>query len=98
MAGSVWNGNFAVAKYWKNGIRVNLGSETSTSYAMAIAVSGSDSHVVGWGGDNLGPKYAKYWKNGVEVPLTDFSEDYSEATDVAVSGSDVYIVGRVRKE
>ncbi len=98
LAGMVSNGKSGVARYWKNGNRVTLGKDSDISAAMAIAVLGNDVHVVGWGGSYPnGRLFAKYWKNGVEVPLTDHSEDYSIADDIAISGSDIYFVGYVRK-
>jgi hypothetical protein len=97
VCGIASNGQHGVARYWKNGSRITLGKDIDMSAALAIAVPGNDVHVAGWGGKRDGPFYAKYWKNGVEVPLTDQSETNSFAIDIAISGSDVYIVGYVQK-
>lgn len=97
VAGMASNGKYGVARYWKNGIQVTLGNDSEMSAAMAIVASGTDVHVVGWGGPPDGPFYAKYWKNGIEIALTDHSEDYSTAGDMAISGNDVYFVGYVQK-
>ena len=97
LAGMSSNGKNGVARYWKNGIRVTLGKDSDISAATGIVVKGNDVYVVGWGGDPNGHLYAKYWKNGVEVSLTDQSENLSIAKDIAIFGSDVYIVGYVEK-
>jgi hypothetical protein len=99
LAGSVSVGGKRVASYWRNGNRVSLASDTDSSFAFAITTRNSDVHVVGQKGSHYAEKnyYATYWKNGVEVSLTDHSEDYSVAKDIAIAGNDVYIVGYVKK-
>ncbi|MCE7040414.1 hypothetical protein [Dyadobacter sp. CY312] len=98
LAGMASNDKSGVARYWKNGSRVTLGKDTDISAALAISVIGNDVHVVGWGGSYPnGHLYAKYWKNGVEVSLTDHSENLSMAEDIAIVGSDVFIVGYVER-
>jgi len=85
-------GNFA-ACYWKNGVLVDLYSDTSGSSsarANAIAVSGTDVYAAGWVGP-VGAPRACYWKNGVRTDL--YLADNSEGLGVAVSGTDVYVAG-----
>lgn len=80
------------AKYWKNGVGVVL---TGGNQANGIAVDGSDVHVSGWGTDPVtGNFVAKYWLNGVLTDLSD-GTDNEIAFGIALSGSDVFISGRV---
>jgi len=85
------------AAYWKNGQTTVLTSEESL--ATAIAIDGKDVYVTGVIGGyerkNLYPGYGNggvgvYWKNGEVYPL-EGSSPYPQY--IAVSGSDVYIVG-----
>jgi hypothetical protein len=48
VAGVENNGLFDVAKYWKNGIPVNLSDGYSQACANSIVVSDSDVYVAGW--------------------------------------------------
>lgn len=87
-----------VAKYWKNGVDVELkGTEDlTTSNAFSIAVAGGDVYVVGYtnGGVNGGNyKKAKLWKNGIDVDITDGLKYNAVAHSIAVTGSDVYVAG-----
>jgi hypothetical protein len=74
-----------VAKYWKNGIATILGD--SASYAICMAVSGTDVHVLGYEDGN-----AVYWTNGVPHILQSGSPNPAVA-GIAVSGTDVYVAG-----
>jgi hypothetical protein len=70
-----------LARYWKNGVAINLGSGLAT----AIAVVGTNVYVAGYDGG----RNAKYWKNETQVPLT----NSIGATSIKVVGSDVYVGG-----
>ena len=91
------------AVFWKNGNSETLaygGGFFVPAEATAMAISGPDVYIAGavpgaFPGTNTGHKVAVYWKNGVQVNLTPDSV-LSVATDIAVSGSDVYVVGRER--
>ncbi len=82
-----------VAKYWKNGNAVILGTGSGASDANAMAISGGDVHVVGSEINPAGIYVAKYWKNGVAISLTDGSRN-AFANDVFIQGNDVYIAGQ----
>jgi hypothetical protein len=80
------------AKYWKNGVGVTLPGGTA---ANGIVVVGTDVHVCGYGVNpstfNL---VALYWKNGVLTTLSD-GTNHVLASGIAVSGTDVYVSGKV---
>jgi hypothetical protein len=83
--------NNYVARYWKNGNRVNLSGGTNNSYANSIAVSGTDVYAAGY--EEIGYQWiAKYWKNGNPVNLTDGTK-YAQITSIAASGNNVYVAG-----
>src|ERR1017187_3829195 len=93
VAGVENNGLFDIAKYWKNGIPVNLSDGYYQASANSIIVSGSDVYVAGWLRNGIdGKAIAVYWKNGIPVNLTDGSHE-TYATSIAVSGNDVYVAG-----
>lgn len=67
---------------------VNLaGSIISSSAALRILPYTADVYVTGFEGN-----YACYWHNGLRVPLSDGTVP-ARATDIALAGSDIYIVG-----
>ena len=89
--------------YWKNGVITGLDvGILGTAQAFAIAVSGNDVYVAGSTNPLPVPNayaHAVYWKNGV---ITDLVADpavytYAQAWGIAISGTDVYICGSVRK-
>jgi hypothetical protein len=69
-----------IAGYWKNGIRTNFESNT-TSYDIAVA--GSDVYVVGMINTGTGLK-ACYWKNGVRTDLHDTVYNNARATSIVL--------------
>ncbi len=68
------DGNFFVAKYWKNGSAVSITDGTNYSMANSIAVQGNDIYLAGMelkGPFMQGNPVTQYWKNGNEVPVQD---------------------------
>jgi len=63
----------SVAKYWKNGIAMNLSNGSTSAHASCIAVSGNDIYVAGYE-SNASNDIATYWKNGIPVFLTEGSK------------------------
>jgi hypothetical protein len=76
---------FSVATVWKNGKAIALADTTANSYAYSITSSDTDVYISGYA--NGSPCY---WKNGKMVTLPG---TYSLGVGIAVSGSDVYVVG-----
>ena len=83
------------AVYWKNGEIIPLTDGTQDAEAVHISVTGNDVHVYGVERISLGEGYStslfRHWKNGKVVSDNDF--DMSHIRDMAISGSDIYIVG-----
>ena len=89
----------SIAACWKNGVPVNLATDTTiSSGATSIAVNGNDIYVAGYIGfadfisDTSNHKIAAMWKNGIITKLTDGTTDAS-ANAVALNGSDIYLAG-----
>lgn len=85
-----------VAKYWKNGVDIPLGSTIGlvTTSANSIAVVGSDIYIAGYGrGGAYIRQTAWYWKNGARVILPTETSFESAANAVTVAGSDLYVAG-----
>lgn len=91
------NGNVTVAKYWKNGQEVILGTGERESEARSVFVENGDVYVAGYekvvhksgtGTVNV----ARYWKNGEAVDLTDRSYR-AEANAIFVLDGNVYVAG-----
>lgn len=85
--------------YWKNGSPVQLGyadfvGNWNSGRAMAIAVSGNNVYVGGYGTFSSwnvgGTPYGAFWKNG--IPVDDLN-DFRYVFSLAVSNNDVYIAG-----
>ncbi len=88
VAGTEVKGTINVAKYWKNGVSVDLTDGRNSAFAYSIVVSGNDVYVAGTDG-----LVAKYWKNGTPVTLTYQPKYRAFANSIAVSGNDVYVAG-----
>ena len=84
---------YAVAKYWKNGVPVELTDGTKPAAALSMFVSGSDVYVSGFACSTTdsGCQQAVYWKNGFPAALSTTSDTL--ATSITVSCSNVYAVG-----
>jgi hypothetical protein len=90
VAGSELEGGYAIAKYWKNGLSVDLPTRLE-GLATDGLVSGADVYVCGQ--DSL---YAVYWKNGVETVLPgSYVGRAGAANAMCISGSDIYIAGSI---
>ncbi len=79
------------AAYWKNGAFVKLSKDLPAA-ANRIFVQDKDVYVAGYEMNTGGVNIAKYWKNGNEVLLSKSNSD-AMATDLIVSGTDVYVAG-----
>jgi hypothetical protein len=93
------------AMYWKNGQPVYLSASdsASTSIASSIFVSGSDVFIAGLVLTKKNNQFPTYWKNG-EINWLNASPRhsngglYGNATSIYVSGSNVYVAGRITGE
>jgi hypothetical protein len=93
------------AEYLKNGTVIVLPNPSGTDEAQAdsIVVSGSDVYIAGVASDSTtGNSVNLYWKNGTPVVLSNPSGTSTEmftvfANSIAVSGSNVYVVGTVHE-
>lgn len=84
------------AKYWKNGIAVNLPENESHGYridwVVPIAVANNNVYVAA--SLNNGSEYiAKQWLNGIEQDLFEDGTEDVETTGMAILGKDVYVTG-----
>jgi len=101
VAGYEGDSTTSLAVLWKNGVRQQLSAGNNVrSYANSVYVSGSNVYVVGReAGENpAGPGQnpvawmrAVLWKNGVRQQLS--ANNWSSASSVFVSGSDLYVAG-----
>ena len=83
-----------VAKYWKNGVPVELTTGLEPAIAFSISVSGTDVYVAGWENRTLtGGGIAKYWKNGAAVELT--TQPNTWASSIVASGANVYVAANI---
>src|SRR5260370_38152401 len=86
VAGIESNGTNDVAKYWKNGVSVELTDGTHQGFVNSIFVDGTDLYVAG-GETEPGITKSKYWKNGVPVVL----ENGEMAQSIPASGTGGYV-------
>jgi hypothetical protein len=106
VVGYEYNGNFKVAKYWKDGVATLLSDTTKDSQAMSVSISNGNVYIAGvekneYGGmDWDNSKRPRCWKNGTSVPLNvlDFGVGVSTningvATSVHTYNNNAYIVG-----
>ena len=85
-----------VAKYWKNGIPVELTNGNYDAHAMSIFIDQGDVYVAGYEKISEDIYVTKYWKNGVSYSLEERnypSEPYTLATSIYVTSSNVYVAG-----
>jgi hypothetical protein len=89
------NTGIYVAKYWKNGVAVNVSDGTKTAYAVSVYVVGNDVYVAGLEKNLITGLFdAKYWKNDVEVQLTNGANGLSTTSNaIFVFENDVYVAG-----
>jgi hypothetical protein len=76
-------------RLWKNGVEQPMGTAQGC-LINAIAVSGSNTYAVGFNNILGTPHYLRYWVNGV---ADFFVAGGSSASDITISGSDIYIAG-----
>jgi hypothetical protein len=75
VAGFEDNSGSQAAKYWKNGVAVNLTNGIYAARAESITIVNNDVYVSGYEFNSSGKQVAKYWKNGVAVNLTNGSNN-----------------------
>lgn len=85
-----WSGGFSSEApcYWQNGVKI----PHSEGMAYSFGVSGSDVYIAGV--DVEGPCY---WQNGIKVLLA-AGTDGGWVRDMAMSGTDVFILGFVTND
>jgi hypothetical protein len=102
VAGGTTYGSAAHARYWNNGVPVDLagslsyeGSNNTYGYPQTTGIfaSGGDVYVSGLQQTTTGWPVAIYWKNGSPIFLSTDSLSGSVATSVFVAGPDIYVAG-----
>ena len=82
--------------YWKNGVEQVLLQDTASD-ANAIAIAGNNIYIAGSIDADGSHPTAAYWKNGIRTDLGDADLrpgiDNTYASGIAVSGSDIYVIG-----
>jgi hypothetical protein len=91
VAGYEINSGKRFAKYWKNGVAVNLNDGSNPADATAIVLVNNDVYVAG-AENNAGWPVPKYWKNGAAVNLP-YNGTYAIPNSIAVVNNDVYVAG-----
>jgi hypothetical protein len=84
VAGSELYQSSSKAKYWKNGVSVDLTDGTNYASANSIYVKGNDVYVAGRETNAQGKYVAKIWKNGTATSLTD-GLFYADAQSIFVN-------------
>ena len=77
--------------YWKNGVFNSLYHGYFSENTTDICSNGQDVYISGYGRISM-TQVAEYWKNGQPVVMPSVF-DHAVANGIAVSGSDVYLVG-----
>ena len=93
IAGVVRKQNKDYTAYWKNGELVKTFRENAdwSSEKHVAADSNGNVYIPGWRMKSHEVTYSAYWKNGTLKKLT--SSQDGEATDVDISGSNIYFSG-----
>jgi hypothetical protein len=86
-----WGEPTTLAKYWKNGLPVNLSNGTKFTWANGIVVSGNDVFISGTEYTDTS-SVAIFWKNGTATRLPG-ATNFTEAFALAISGQDIYVAG-----
>ena len=86
-----YGGGDKSACYWKNGVFNSLYHGYFSENTTDICSSGQDVYISGYGRISM-IQVAEYWKNGQPVVMPSVF-DHALAYGIAVSGSDVYLVG-----
>jgi len=93
VAGNVVKNKKNYTAYWKNGELVKTFRENADWYSEkhVAADSNGNVYIPGWRMKTHEVTYSAYWKNGTLKKLTSSLD--GEATDVVVSGSNIYFSG-----
>jgi hypothetical protein len=91
-AGHEWENGVSKAKYWKNGVGVNLSHTPENAFAHSFALAANLNCVGGYVHDaKLNYNVATYWLNGEEKRPSQ-KKLYGERCPIAASGTDVYLL------
>lgn len=82
-----------VAKFWKNGVLVDIGVGTIFSSFSKIILNGGDIYLCGYRFlPQSGYAVATVWKNGMPESLSN-GVNNTYASDIVVKGADVFVAG-----
>jgi hypothetical protein len=84
------NGSLRGGTVWKNGVGTPL---LRSTYIQQIVVAGSDFYIAGQGRTSTGKNVCMIWKNGQQIKLGDSTSYAGTTTGIAISGSDIHVVG-----